>query len=92
MGILFLLSFDNDLSQVTSDFLKKQNCKSINILGCTGAINTNAENNLRSITKYLNITKVDNVSDFAFINENYHFPPTALATFEDSSINLVPVK
>ncbi len=82
---------DNTLSQVTSDFLKNQNCKTINILGGTGAVNTDVENNLKSITKYLNITKVDNVSDIAFTNENYHFPPTALATYEDSSTKLVPV-
>lgn len=87
-----IVLMDNDLSEVTSDFLKDQNSKTINILGGTGAISSNTENTLKNTVKSLNITKVDTVPDLAFIGEDYHFPPTALVTYEDSSTKLVPVK
>jgi len=87
-----IVLMDNDLSEVTSDFLKDQNSKTINILGGTGAISSNTENILKNTVKSLNITKVDTVFDLAFIGEDYHFPPTALVTYEDSSTKLVPVK
>lgn len=87
-----IILVDKPLLQVTSDYLKKQNYKIVNILGGIGAVNSLTENSIKSVIKYTPITKVDNISDVAFINEEYHFPTTALATYEDSSTRLVPVK
>ncbi|MBV7272078.1 DUF5050 domain-containing protein [Clostridium sp. PL3] len=87
-----IILVDKPLLQVTSDYLKEQNYKTVNILGGIGAVNSLTENSIKSVIKYTPITKVDNISDVAFINEEYHFPTTALATYEDSSTKLVPVK
>ncbi|MBV7271434.1 cell wall-binding repeat-containing protein [Clostridium sp. PL3] len=82
---------DNAFGQATYDFLKQQNCKTVNILGGTGAVDAIAEYNLTNMVKYSNIVRVDDISDIAFINEDYHFPPKAIASFEDGSTKFVPV-
>ncbi|MFD3156891.1 DUF5050 domain-containing protein [Haloimpatiens sp. FM7330] len=88
-----LVLMDTNLSEATSDYLKTQNTKTLNVFGGTGAVSSNVENTLKSTMKYLNITEVDNISDLCFIGDtSYVFPTTALATFEDSSRKLVPVK
>lgn len=87
-----IVLMDNSLSEVTSDYLKEQNCKTINILGGTGAVSSDAESTVKNTMEFLNIVKVDNISDTAYIGEDYHFPDTVLATYEDSSTKLVPVK
>lgn len=87
-----ILLIDNDIQEVSSDYVKNINSKTINILGGTGGINVDTENSLKNIMKFLKITTVDNISDLALVGEDYHFPTTALATFEDSSTKLVSIK
>jgi putative cell wall-binding protein len=83
---------DTTLSAGTSDYVKTQNIKIIYVLGGTGAVNQTVEATLKNIANFLAISKVDDVSDLAFINEDYHFPPYALVTYDNSSQKLVKVK
>ena len=46
---------------------------------------------MQSSVKYLAITRVDDISDYAFISHNYSFPTRVLAAYEDGTTRLVPV-
>lgn len=87
-----IILMDNNIPEVSSDYMKSINSKTINILGGTGALNEATENILKDIVKFLTITNADNISDLALVGEDYQFPTTALATYENSSTKLVPVK
>lgn len=80
------------LSTDTLDYLKEQNIKKINVLGGTGAVRQSVEDTLKNTVSYKVISKIDVVTDMAFINEDYHFPPQALAIYDDNSQKLVNVK
>lgn len=80
------------LSTDTLDYLKDQNIKKINVIGGTGAVRQTVEDTLKNAVSYKAITKVDDVTDMAFINEDYHFPPQALVIYDDNSQKLVNVK
>ncbi|KPU45020.1 N-acetylmuramoyl-L-alanine amidase LytC precursor [Oxobacter pfennigii] len=76
----------------TLDFLETLNSSKVNILGGTGAVTAGIENDLKNIMKHRIITKVDDLSDVAFIGEDYHFPDNAMVMYDDSSLKLIPVK
>lgn len=83
---------DDEMPPITSTYLMDLNCRTINILGGTGAVSAGLENTLKTIIKYLTITRADDISDIAFISEKYNFPQNVLVTYDDSSTKLVPVK
>lgn len=87
-----ILLIDNDIQEVSKDYIQSFSCKTVTILGGTGGINKNTETALKDMMEYLKITTVDNISDLALVGEEYNFPTTALATFEDSTTKLVYVK
>lgn len=82
---------DNILSADDTNYLKDKSIKNINILGGAGAVKQAVEDTLKNTAKFRTITKVDDITDTAFINEDYHFPVKALATYDDSSEKLVNV-
>lgn len=83
---------DSNLPSITRSYLGLQNVKNVNIIGGTGAVSDSLENTLKSTVKFLSIYKVDDISDIAFIGEDYTFPSNVLVMYDDFSIKLVPVK
>lgn len=83
---------DKILSAETLDFLKAQNVKNVNVLGGIGAVTQFVEDTLKNTVNYYAITKINDVSDIAFVNEDYHFPPQALVIYDNNSEKLVNVK
>ena len=80
------------LSTDTVDYLKAQNIKNINVIGGTGAVSQTVEDALKNTVNYYAITKIEDVTDRAFINEDYHFPQWALVIYDNYSEKLVNVK
>ncbi|MBM7869898.1 putative cell wall-binding protein [Clostridium pascui] len=83
---------DSDLPSITRSYLRLHSTKNLNIIGGTGAITDSLKNTLTNTVKYLIITKADDISDTAFIGEDYTFPYNVLVMYDDSSTKLVPVK
>jgi len=83
---------DTLLSAETLDYLKAQNIKNVNILGGTGAVTQSVEDTLKNTVNYYTIIKIEDVTDMAFINEDYHFPKWALVIYDNYSEKLVSVK
>jgi putative cell wall-binding protein len=76
----------------TLNYLKAQNIKNINILGGTGAVTQAVEDVLENTVNYYAVTKINDVFDIAFVNEDYHFPKWALVIYDNNSEKLVNVK
>lgn len=92
---------DSTLPQITKSYLRLQSTKNISIIGGTGAISDSLKNVIKDEVKTFIITKADDISDMAFIGEDYTFPSNVLVMYDGTPSNilsysiakkLVPVK
>lgn len=85
-----ILYVDSPLSSSTVDFLKSKVVNNIKILGGTGVIDYDIQENLQYIP--LGVGDVNNVTDTIWQGDKFTPRPTMVITASDGSIKEVPVK